>query len=84
MASTGSLRKKRPNKRSSSDSMASRQKFYKKSPFILSMFLILGAFILLGISSKSSVGHGAVVNAVYTVEVVNVFPHDPNAFTQVM
>ncbi|KAL6123187.1 hypothetical protein ACLB2K_075709 [Fragaria x ananassa] len=59
-------------------------KSYKTTSLILLMFLILVPLALLGISSNtwSSVGYDASFNAVYSIQVVNQFPHDPNAFTQ--
>jgi hypothetical protein len=89
---TGSLRR-RLNKRSSDGRpqapMASRPNFpsyYRKTSLILFIFLILGVFVLLGISSNmwSTVGYGAISTGIYSIEVVNEFPHDPNAFTQVI
>lgn len=67
--------------------MASRPTFpsyYRKTSLILFIFLILGVFVLLGISSNmwSTVGYGAISTGIYSIEVVNEFPHDPNAFTQ--
>lgn len=89
---TGSLRKrlnKRPSDRGPQTPMASRPNltnYYRKTSLILFIFLILGVFGLLGISSNmwSTVGYGAIFTGIYSIEVVNEFPHDPNAFTQVI
>ncbi|ONI25405.1 hypothetical protein PRUPE_2G301200 [Prunus persica] len=83
---TGSLRRKL-NKRSDPrpyTSMAARPKSsnYRKTSLILSVVLIVGVFILLGISSNILINVSAVSASIFSIEVVNEFPHDPNAFTQ--
>ncbi|XP_004308052.1 PREDICTED: glutaminyl-peptide cyclotransferase [Fragaria vesca subsp. vesca] len=88
---TRSLRH-RPNKRPSNPKphtpMApgrpTSSKSYKTTSLILLMFLILAALALFSVSSNtwSSPGNDAAFNAVYSIQVVNQFPHDPNAFTQ--
>lgn len=87
---TGSLRRKL-NKRSDPrpyTPMAARPKSsnYRNTSLILSVVLIVGVFILLGISSNiwSNVSFSAVSTNIFSIEVVNEFPHDPNAFTQVI
>ena len=47
--------------------------------------MIFAAFFLLSISSNtfSAIGSDAVSPRNYVIEVVNEFPHDPKAFTQV-
>ncbi|KAM5557434.1 glutaminyl-peptide cyclotransferase [Rosa sericea] len=87
---TGPLRKrlnKRPSVPKSHTPMATRPsspKFYKNTSLILLMFLIIAAFVLLGISWNifSTVGYSTLFTGIYSIEVVNQFPHDPNAFTQ--
>ncbi|BFG23399.1 hypothetical protein CerSpe_096730 [Prunus speciosa] len=85
---TGSLRRKL-NKRSDPrpyTPMAARPKSsnYRITSLIISVVLIVGVFILLGISSSiwSNVSFSAVSASIFSIEVVNEFPHDPNAFTQ--
>lgn len=66
--------------------MAARPKSsnYRKTSLILSVVLIVGVFILLGISSNILINVSAVSASIFSIEVVNEFPHDPNAFTQVI
>ncbi|XWS50456.1 hypothetical protein CRYUN_Cryun12cG0089200 [Craigia yunnanensis] len=81
--------KRKPNsKRSrskSASSMASSKHLYLRKIFILKAIILLVCVILvLGVSSriwkrKSSDNHSI---QFYDYEVVNEFPHDPNAFTQ--
>ncbi|XP_016650214.1 PREDICTED: glutaminyl-peptide cyclotransferase isoform X2 [Prunus mume] len=85
---TGSLRRKlikRSDPRPYTP-MAARPKSsnYRNTSLILSVVLIVGVFILLGISSNiwSNVSFSAVSASIFSIEVVNEFPHDPNAFTQ--
>ncbi|XP_028948921.1 glutaminyl-peptide cyclotransferase-like isoform X2 [Malus sylvestris] len=51
---------------------------------LMAAFLMLGVLILLGISSNmwSTVIYADVSPGIYSIEVVNEFPHDPDAFTQ--
>nr|XP_048326548.1 glutaminyl-peptide cyclotransferase isoform X2 [Ziziphus jujuba var. spinosa] len=57
---------------------------YRKTSVIFSVLLILSVFGLLGVSSNMwrNLKHDAVSTPVYSIEVVNEFPHDPQAFTQ--
>ncbi|TQE05889.1 hypothetical protein C1H46_008572 [Malus baccata] len=51
----------------------------------MAAFLMLGVLILLGISSnmwRSTVIYADVSPGIYSIKVVNEFPHDPDAFTQ--
>ncbi|GAV76307.1 Glu_cyclase_2 domain-containing protein, partial [Cephalotus follicularis] len=53
---------------------------YKALSVVIPLFLIVSIVALLGISSnKKSIFASA---AIYSIKVVNEFPHDPNAFTQ--
>ncbi|XVE58473.1 hypothetical protein DITRI_Ditri04bG0172200 [Diplodiscus trichospermus] len=81
--------KKKPNsKRSSSKlaaSMASSKHLYLRNFFILMLIILLVCVILvLGVSSNPSNKISSDKHSVklYGYEVVNEFPHDPNAFTQ--
>ncbi|CAN6719036.1 unnamed protein product [Malus baccata var. baccata] len=51
---------------------------------LMAAFLMLGVLILLGISSNmwSTVIYAEVSPGIYSIEVVNEFPHDLDAFTQ--
>ncbi|KAL6508406.1 hypothetical protein OROHE_021948 [Orobanche hederae] len=53
-------------------------------PLLVSAVLVVCVLILLNISSNvgPAVGPHPNIGRIYTVEVVNEFPHDPNAFTQ--
>lgn len=87
----GSLRKK-PHKRSSpkeaqplmpSGSSSSRSNYRKISLFAM-VFLFFWVVIVLCISPNmwTGLGSDARLDQVYSIEVVNEFPHDPTAFTQ--
>lgn len=82
-----SLRNKRSNPKPYSP-MASRAKpwNHRKVSLIFFITLILGVVLLMGISSnmwrKFKYGASS-LPTVYSIEVINEFPHDPGAFTQV-
>ncbi|KAI3458098.1 hypothetical protein Pfo_014761 [Paulownia fortunei] len=90
-----SLRKK-SNKRSSNsnptnphnNSMApSAPSFlsnYRMIPLLISAVVFVCVLILLSVSSNmhSALGSDPNIDRIYSVKVVNEFPHDPNAFTQ--
>lgn len=61
-------------------SIFNRRKIALLIPFVL----ILSVVFLFGISSSlwSDLAHGNPSSKVFSIEVVNVFPHDPAAFTQ--
>lgn len=75
----------KPPKASMSPSASSSGPNYRKFVMITSLSLIGSLTILFSISSIS--GNALVSKVqhsnVYTVEVINEFPHDPAAFTQV-
>lgn len=88
----GSLHKKKHSKRSSlkpHTAMASGpspSSNHKKSYLIVSVLLVLSVVVLLGISSSGWSKFKSLDESfprIYTIEVVNEFPHDPHAFTQV-
>ncbi|XP_058181970.1 glutaminyl-peptide cyclotransferase [Rhododendron vialii] len=91
----GSLRKRRPNKRSTSpkaaqaamafgSSFPSSPSNYRKISLLAMVFLVVCVVVVLSISSSTWSGFGIDVplDQFYSVEVVNEFPHDPRAFTQ--
>ncbi|XP_059445343.1 glutaminyl-peptide cyclotransferase isoform X2 [Corylus avellana] len=87
----GSLHKKKHSKRSNLKArvaMASRpnpSSNHKKSYLVVSVLLVISAVVLLGISSSlwsKFKSHDKSFPRIYTIEVVNEFPHDPHAFTQ--
>ena len=89
---SGSLHKKKHSKRSNlkaHTAMASRPNSssnHKKSYLIVSVLLVISAVFLLGISASlrsKFKSHDESFPRIYTIEVVNEFPHDPHAFTQV-
>ncbi|EXC05963.1 hypothetical protein L484_014232 [Morus notabilis] len=89
MASSSQSHRKRLNKRSSSNSyssMASRPTppNYRKISLTFSVFLIFCVVLTLGISSNmwNKLNSSSVSPTIYSIEVVNEFPHDPQAFTQ--
>ncbi|KAK6155651.1 hypothetical protein DH2020_009899 [Rehmannia glutinosa] len=53
-------------------------------PLLVSAIFFVCVMIILNISSNvsSAVGSDSGIDRIYSVEVVNEFPHDPNAFTQ--
>lgn len=67
---------------SSSSVFTCFKKYFLYIPLII---MILAALFLLSISSNSfsAIGSDTVSSQNYVVEVVNEFPHDPTAFTQV-
>lgn len=95
----GSLRKKGPNKRSTipnpkaaeapisfGSSFPSSPSNYRRKISLLAMvFLVVCVVVILSISSSLWGGFGFDVplDQFYSIEVVNEFPHDPRAFTQV-
>lgn len=85
---SGSL-KKRPKRLISTPyrSMASPRPSsfnYKTISLLISIFLILSVVFLLSLSSNmwSKLVSNVNSSQIYSIEVVNEFPHDPNAFTQ--
>ncbi|KAG5533802.1 hypothetical protein RHGRI_027857 [Rhododendron griersonianum] len=91
----GSLRKKRPNKRSTipkaaeppmafGSSFSSSPSNYRKISLLAMVFLVVCVVVVLSISSSMWGGFGFDVplDQFYSIEVVNEFPHDPRAFTQ--
>lgn len=85
---SGSL-KKRPKRVISTPyrSMASPRPSsfnYKTISLLISIFLILSVVFLLSLSSNmwSKLVSNVNSSQIYSIEVVNEFPHDPNAFTQ--
>jgi len=54
----------------------------KKVSVFVSLVMIFGVIFLLGISSNILSGVASVPK-LYSVQVINEFPHDPSAFTQV-
>lgn len=92
MAGASLIRKKKHMKQRTnlnpSPSMASRPNpcsYFQKSSLLLSLFLLFAVFALLGISSniRTKFIHDDSFPKIYTIEVINEFPHDPDAFTQV-
>ncbi|XP_041012178.1 glutaminyl-peptide cyclotransferase [Juglans microcarpa x Juglans regia] len=91
MASGSLIRKKKNYKQRTilypSPPMASRPNpcsYFHKSSLLLSLFLLLSVIVLLGISSniRTKFIHDDSFPKIYTIQVVNEFPHDPDAFTQ--
>ncbi|KAL7146266.1 hypothetical protein ABFS83_06G029000 [Erythranthe nasuta] len=92
---TPSQRRKN-NKRSANSNPNNSQKnqmapyassFYSKfrmSPFLISAVLFMSVLILLSISlnMRSALGSNPNVSGIYSIDVVNQYPHDPSAFTQ--
>lgn len=87
----GSLNRKKQRKRSDLEpytAMASRptpSSKYKNFPRIVFVLFVLLAVASLGISLSvwsNVTSYGASFPRIYTIEVVNEFPHDPDAFTQ--
>ncbi|XP_059629195.1 glutaminyl-peptide cyclotransferase-like isoform X1 [Cornus florida] len=83
--------RKRPNKQlnpkplpSMASSSSSSRFSYKKISMFISIVLIINIVVLLSKSSNmwSIGGINAHSNNLYSIEVVNEFPHDPKAFTQ--
>lgn len=92
MASGSLIRKKKNYKQRTnlnpSPPMASRpnpSSYFQKSSLLLSLVLLLSVIVLLGISSniRNKFVRDDSFPKIYTIEVVNEFPHDPDAFTQV-
>ncbi|CAK9176910.1 unnamed protein product [Ilex paraguariensis] len=69
---------------SSSSSPSSSRFIYRKISLILPVMLMVCVIGLLSISSNMWVNFGIEIssNQLYSIEVVNEFPHDPDAFTQ--
>ncbi|KAG6715473.1 hypothetical protein I3842_05G255000 [Carya illinoinensis] len=91
MASGSLIRKKKNYKQRTnlnpSPPMASRpnpSSYFQKSSLLLSLVLLLSVIVLLGISSniRNKFVRDDSFPTIYTIEVVNEFPHDPDAFTQ--
>ncbi|KAL5567899.1 hypothetical protein UlMin_024474 [Ulmus minor] len=90
MVATGSRRKKFGNRSipepKPNPPMASRNNppKFRKPTLIFSVCLVLSAVVLLGISTNMwwKVNSAPLSPKIYSIEVVNQFPHDPNAFTQ--
>ncbi|KAK2983572.1 hypothetical protein RJ640_023106 [Escallonia rubra] len=90
----GASMRKKSNKRSSPDpqqtSMPSPPSSllsyfsYRYLSLVVSFVLIVCVIVLLSVSSNmwATFGSDAQFDQLYTIEVVNEFPHDPNAFTQ--
>jgi hypothetical protein len=74
-------RQKKLNNVSMSSSSSTRFRYKKVSVFV-SLVMIFGVVYLLGVSSSIWSGV-AFVPKLYAIQVVNEFPHDPSAFTQV-
>ncbi|KAL3834330.1 hypothetical protein ACJIZ3_009066 [Penstemon smallii] len=57
---------------------------YRHASFLISAFLFISVLILLSISwnTRSVIGSHRPLDPICGIEVVNEFPHDPNAFTQ--
>ncbi|KZV43326.1 glutaminyl-peptide cyclotransferase-like [Dorcoceras hygrometricum] len=57
---------------------------YRKASFLISAVIFVCVLLLLSISwnMRSAFGSDHRLDLVYSAEVVRVFPHDPNAFTQ--
>jgi hypothetical protein len=77
-------RRKKPYKKPNNISMPSPSSnvIYKKVSVFVSLVMIFGVIFLLGISSNILSGVASVPK-LYSVQVINEFPHDPSAFTQV-
>ncbi|CAK9185073.1 unnamed protein product [Ilex paraguariensis] len=69
---------------SSSPLSSSPRLNYRKISLIVSVILIISVIILLNISWSMWINFGTKTsrNQLYFIEVINEFPHDPNAFTQ--
>ncbi|KAF4400261.1 glutaminyl-peptide cyclotransferase isoform X1 [Cannabis sativa] len=87
--SKGSLRKKNLNKRLNSNpkspmAIGSIHSSFRRGSLIFAVFLMLCVVVTLGISSNmwTVLKHDAASPAIYSIEVVNEFPHDSQAFTQ--
>ncbi|KAG8381256.1 hypothetical protein BUALT_Bualt06G0103600 [Buddleja alternifolia] len=92
---TNSMRKK-SNKRSSKSNLAnprtktmapsaaSFHSKYRTVSLLISAVVFVSILILVSISSnmRNAFGSDTKLDRIYSVEVVNEFPHDPNAFTQ--
>ncbi|KAK3037230.1 hypothetical protein RJ639_030123 [Escallonia herrerae] len=90
----GASMRKKPNKRSSPEpqqtSMPSPPSSllsyfsYRYLSLVVSFVLIVCVIVLLSVSSNmwATFGSDAQFDQLYTIEVVNEFPHDSNAFTQ--
>lgn len=76
-------RRKKPYKKPNNISMPSPSFTfnYKKVSVFVSFVMIFGVIFLLGISSNILSGVASVPR-LYSVQVINEFPHDPSAFTQ--
>ncbi|XP_037495368.1 glutaminyl-peptide cyclotransferase isoform X2 [Jatropha curcas] len=57
---------------------------FRKLPRFVPLVMAFGIITLIGISSImwSSLASGDLSSKIYTIQVLNEFPHDPNAFTQ--
>ncbi|KAJ6396611.1 hypothetical protein OIU77_021605, partial [Salix suchowensis] len=82
MASNSRRKKpyKKPNNISMPSSSCTRFSRKKVSVFV-SLVMFFGVIFLLGISSNIFSGVAHVPN-LYSIQVINEFPHDPSAFTQ--